>query len=47
MAPEADIQDTGASSNGWCPVYDFWFPPELANIDFEGYRRIANWWFGG
>ena len=32
---------------GWHLLYDFWFPPELASIDFEGYRRIANWWFGG
>jgi uncharacterized protein (DUF924 family) len=40
---------TGASNtaDGWHPVYDLWFPPELAAIDLDGYRRISDRWFDG
>ncbi|WP_147707529.1 DUF924 domain-containing protein [Microvirga massiliensis] len=31
----------------WQTVYDFWFPPGLADDDFDAHRNRFGWWFGG
>jgi len=31
----------------WRTVYDFWFPPNLADADAEAHRGMFLWWFGG
>src|SRR5688572_21353477 len=31
----------------WRTVYDFWFPPDLADADAEAHRGMFLWWFGG
>jgi uncharacterized protein (DUF924 family) len=45
----APFNVNGASGDpeGWRPVYDFWFPPELATIDLAGYLRMLERWFAG
>jgi uncharacterized protein (DUF924 family) len=31
----------------WKKVYDFWFPPGLADASPETHDRMVEWWFGG
>jgi uncharacterized protein (DUF924 family) len=36
-----------ASSLDWRPVYDFWFPGDLAAADLQAHWRMLEWWMRG
>ena len=42
---QGELHMNGAED--WRQVYDFWFPPGLAQTDAGTFRRRAEWWFAG